>query len=71
MKKQENCCVYCPKKITENLLQNKLPRPSDKEPPNINTPPARTKYCCVSANREIEKRQLEIKIKFHMEYAEK
>ena len=67
MKKQENCCVYCPKKITENLLQNKLPRPSDKEPPNINTPPARTKYCCVSANNG----QLEIKIKFCMEYAEK
>ena len=53
-----------PPKITKNLLQNKLQRPSDKEPPNINTSPARTKYCCAGANREIEIRQLEIKINF-------
>ena len=70
-KTRELLCLL-PPKITENLLQNKLQRPSSyKEPPNINTPPDRTKYCCVSANREIEKRQLEIKIKCHMEYAEK
>jgi hypothetical protein len=63
-KTRELLCLL-PQKITKNLL--KLQRPSDKEPPNINTPPARTKYCCVSANNG----QLEIKIKFHMEYAEK
>ncbi len=66
-KTRELLCLL-PPKLTENLLQNKLQRPSDKEPPNINTPPAQTKYCCVNANREIEIRQLEIKIKFHMEY---
>jgi hypothetical protein len=70
-KTRELLCLL-PPKITKNLLQNKLQRPSSyKEPPNINTLPDRTKYCCVSANREIEKRQLEIKIKCHMEYAEK
>ena len=42
-KTRELLCLL-PQKITENLLQNKLPRPSDKEPPNINTPPARTKW---------------------------
>ena len=65
-KTRELLCLLL-QKITENLLQNELQRPSDKEPPNINTPPAQTKYCCVSANNG----QLEIKIKFHMEYAEK
>ena len=66
-KTRELLCLL-PPKITKNLLQNKLQRPSDKEPPsNINTPPARTKYCCVGANNG----QLEVKIKFHMEYAEK
>ncbi len=65
--KNKRIVSLLPEKITKNLLQHKRQRPSNKEPPNINTPPARTKYCCVSANNG----QLEIKIKFHMEYAEK
>jgi hypothetical protein len=70
-KTRELLCLL-PQKITENLLQNKLQRPSSyKEPPNINTPPDRRKYCCVSANWEIEIRQIEIKIKFHMKCAKK
>jgi hypothetical protein len=40
-KTRELLCLL-PQKITKNLLQNKLQRPSDKEPPNINTSPART-----------------------------
>ena len=61
-------------KVLTPLQTNTNPtktRPYDKEPPNINTSPARTKYCCASANREIEIRQLEIKIKFHMDCEEK
>ncbi len=50
-KTRELLCLL-PQKITQNLLQNKLQRPSSyKEPPNINTPPDRTKYCCVSAEK--------------------